>query len=83
MRIKLLDVEEKQRQLSELLHIYQTKHTELSGRYKELEQENTSINEKVIKYEQLYQEEKARHETILIQKQSVANKLNLVSEELN
>jgi hypothetical protein len=41
------------------------------------------LNEKVIKYEQLYQEEKARHETILVQKQSVSSKLNLLSEELN
>lgn len=45
-----------------------------------MEQENTSINEKVIKYEQLYQEEKARHETILLQKQAVSSKLNLISE---
>jgi hypothetical protein len=54
-KIKLADLEERLRQSSELLQIYQGKFAELSGRYKELEQENTTLNEKVIKFEQLYQ----------------------------
>jgi hypothetical protein len=51
----------KQRQSSELTQIIQTKLTELTNRHKQLEQENNDNTQKAIKYEQLYQEQKARH----------------------
>lgn len=74
---------EKLAESNEFIGVYKKKLNDLTELHQEIEDKNGELNENLIKFQQLYKDEKNKAENLLNQKSELSSRVAQINEELD